>query len=88
MVKKTDAKVDYDISDIIEDIESSCSFTKEDYLFLVKCLNEDYLEIKKKMEEIEDRYYNLKIEAQKRWYYTSSTCCLALAVSRKPKLPF
>ena len=70
MVKKTDVKaVDFDISDIIkdvEDIESSCAFTKEDYLFLVKCLNEDYLDIKKKMKEIEDIYYNLKIEAQKR----------------------
>jgi len=67
MVKKTDAKeVDFDISDIIEDIESPCTFTKEDFLFLVKCLNDDYVELKHKMENIEDIYNSLKNEAQKR----------------------
>ena len=70
MVKKADAKeVDFDISGIIkdvEDIENSCTFTKEDFLFLVKCLNEDYLELKKKMGEIEERYNHLKDEAEKR----------------------
>ena len=65
MVKKTDAKA-VDISDIIEDIESPCTFTKEDFLFLVDCLNEDYLSIKNKMEEIEKRYNNLEEEARKR----------------------
>lgn len=75
--------------DVINDIVNACAFTKEDYLFLVKCLNEDYLEFKRKMKEIEDIYYSLKTEAQKRWYYATSTCCLALAVSRKhTDLPF
>ena len=64
MAKKEEIKeVEIDISDIIE---SACLFTKEDFLFLVKCLNEDYLELRKKMEEIENRYNSLKEEARKR----------------------
>jgi hypothetical protein len=69
MVKKADAKeveVDDVMDIIVDDIINTCTFTKEDFLFLVKCLNEDYLELKKKMEEIEKRYNHLKDEAEKR----------------------
>lgn len=92
MVKREEIKeveVDDVMDGLINDVVNACAFTKEDYLFLVKCLNENYLEFKRKMKEIEDIYYSLKTEAQKRWYYATSTCCLALAVSRKhTELPF
>lgn len=64
MAKKAEIKEEaVNINDIIE---SACLFTKEDFLFLVNCLNEDYVNLKKKMEEIENRYNNLKDEAYKR----------------------
>lgn len=69
MANKTvskDVEVDDVMDSIIDDIINTCTFTKEDFLFLVKCLNEDYLAIKRKMEEIEDRYNSLKEEAKKR----------------------
>lgn len=86
MAKKAEIKEEeFDINDIIE---SECLFTKEDFLFLVKCLNEDYLNIKKKMEEIENIYNSLEDEARKRWYFEYKPCALTIAARNNRTLPF
>jgi hypothetical protein len=73
----------------VDSSEKHCFLSKKEFLFLVRCLNEDYVELKNKMWEIEDLYNHLKHEAEARWYYDSELCCLSLAASRKEiELPF
>jgi hypothetical protein len=43
-----------------------CTFTKTDYLFLVRCLDDAYQELLRKKGEIERRYLSLRDEAKKR----------------------
>lgn len=65
-----------------------CSFTKKDYLFLVKCLNQKYLDHRNQMNEIEMRFLSLKEEAEKRWYYTNSDTMLEAKANINNILPF
>ena len=68
--------------------KNDCSFTKKDYLFLVKCLNQKYLDYRNQMDEIEMRFLSLKEEAQKRWYYTNSETMLEVNANVNNILPF
>lgn len=45
---------------------NDCTFTKTDYLFLARCLDDDYQELIRKKGEIERRYLSLREEAKKR----------------------
>lgn len=67
---------------------NGCSFTNKDYLFLVKCLNQKYLDHRKQMDEIEMRFLSLKEEAKKRWYYTNSDTMLEAKADINNILPF
>lgn len=69
-------------------VSKDCSFTKKDYLFLVKCLNQKYLDHRNQMDEIEMRFLSLKEEAEKRWYYTNSDTMLEAKANINNILPF
>lgn len=72
----------------VDSSEKHCFLKKEDFLFLVKCLNEDYLNLKKKMEEIESIYDSLEDEARERWYFEYKPCALTIAARNNRTLPF
>lgn len=67
---------------------NDCTFTKTDFLFLVKCLNDDYVELTRKAWELEMRYLHLKEEAKKRWYYEHRECPLVARAELWEMLPF
>ncbi len=70
------------------EVVNDCTFTKKDYLFLVKCLDKKYLDCGNQMDEIEMRFLSLKEEAKKRWYYTNSDTMLEAKADINNILPF
>lgn len=67
---------------------NDCTFTKTDYLFLARCLDDDYQELIRKKGEIERRYLSLREEAKKRWYYMENGTTLDKFATMNDTLPF